>query len=101
MGIPGDIGGSAWVRYDDEGEKAYKMGVERQNGRGAMLGITGCLIHELLRVVPLVRLDANAGAQCKQTLDGCIVLRVEPRVEGCVCVGDAWRIDGQVALCSV
>tara|TARA_B100000795_G_scaffold260841_1_gene237092 strand:+ start:245 stop:997 length:753 start_codon:yes stop_codon:yes gene_type:complete len=46
--IPGDIGGSAWVRYDDEGEKAYKLNVERQNGRGAMLGITGCLIHELL-----------------------------------------------------
>ena len=45
---PGDIGGSAWVRYDDEGEKAYKLNVERQNGRGAMLGITGCLIHELL-----------------------------------------------------
>ena len=46
--IPGDIGGSAWVRYDDEGEKAYKLNVERQNGRAAMLGITGCLIHELL-----------------------------------------------------
>merc|ERR1712216_327131 len=47
---PGDIGGSSWVRYDDEGEKAYKLNVERQNGRGAMLGITGCLIHELLGV---------------------------------------------------
>ena len=46
--LPGDIGGSAWVRYDDEGEKAYKLNVERQNGRGAMMGITGCLIHELL-----------------------------------------------------
>ena len=45
---PGDIGGANWVRYDDEGEKAYKLNVERQNGRGAMMGITGCLIHELL-----------------------------------------------------
>ena len=44
----GDIGGRAWVRYEEEGEKTYKLNVERQNGRGAMLGITGCLIHELL-----------------------------------------------------
>ena len=45
---PGDIGGAGWVRYPDEGERIYKLNVERQNGRGAMLGITGCLIHELL-----------------------------------------------------
>ena len=31
-----------------------------------------------------------------------VMLRVEPRVEGCVCArGDAWRIDGQVTVCSV
>merc|ERR1712216_372214 len=79
-------------RYDDEGEKAYKLNVERQNGRGAMLGITGCLIHELLGVdalyptggfdgaagaahqqpqlllgLPLVRLDASLGAQSMRT----------------------------------
>jgi len=47
---PGDIGGEGWVRYDDEGEKIYKLNVERQNGRAAMLGITGCLVHELLGV---------------------------------------------------
>merc|ERR1712063_140925 len=43
---PGDIGGSSWVRYDDEETKTFKLNAERQNGRAAMLGITGCLIHE-------------------------------------------------------
>ena len=44
----GDIGGSAWVRYDDPETKTFKLNAERQNGRAAMLGITGCLLHELL-----------------------------------------------------
>merc|ERR1739841_310480 len=44
----GDIGGDSWVRYDDEETKTFKLNVERQNGRAAMLGITGCLVHELL-----------------------------------------------------
>jgi len=47
---PGDIGGDMWVRYDDKATKTFKLNVERQNGRAAMLGITGCLIHELLGV---------------------------------------------------
>jgi hypothetical protein len=59
---PGDIGGSSWVRYDDEGEKAYKLNVERQNGRAAMLGITGCLIHELLGVDALYPIGGYDGA---------------------------------------
>merc|ERR1719366_9683 len=46
----GDIGGSAWVRYDDPETKTFKLNVERQNGRAAMLGITGCLLRELLGV---------------------------------------------------
>ena len=49
-GEPGNIGGPAWVRYDDPATKAFKLNVERQNGRAAMLGVTGCLIHELLGV---------------------------------------------------
>ena len=47
---PGDIGGPNWVRYDDPETRTFKLNVERQNGRAAMLGITGCLIHELLGV---------------------------------------------------
>merc|ERR1719443_1626855 len=47
---PGDIGGVSWTRYDDKATKAFKLNAERNNGRAAMLGITGCLIHELLGV---------------------------------------------------
>jgi len=49
-GEPGDIGGPAWVRYSDKATKTFKLNIERQNGRAAMLGVTGCLIHELLGV---------------------------------------------------
>ena len=49
-GAPGDIGGESWMRYDDKATKTFKLNVERQNGRAAMMGITGCLIHELLGV---------------------------------------------------
>merc|ERR1719155_169095 len=59
---PGDIGGSGWVRYDDEGERAYKLNVERQNGRAAMLGMTGCLVHELLGVDALYPTGGLGGA---------------------------------------
>jgi len=47
---PGDIGGETWTRYDDAATKTFKLNAERNNGRAAMLGITGCLIHELLGV---------------------------------------------------
>merc|ERR1712087_34614 len=46
----GDIAIDGWVRYDDPETKTFKLNAERQNGRAAMLGITGCLIHELLGV---------------------------------------------------
>merc|ERR1719238_2373757 len=58
----GDIGASGWVRYDDPEIKAYKLNVERQNGRAAMLGITGCLIHELLGVDALYPTGGFDGA---------------------------------------
>jgi hypothetical protein len=46
----GDIANIGWVRYDDPEVKTFKLNAERQNGRAAMLGITGCLLHELLGV---------------------------------------------------
>ena len=57
----GDIGGEAWVRYDDPETKTFKLNAERQNGRAAMLGITGCLIHELLGVDALYPTGGLAG----------------------------------------
>merc|ERR1711988_687906 len=49
-GEAGDIALDSWVRYDDPEVKTFKLNAERQNGRAAMLGITGCLVHELLGV---------------------------------------------------
>jgi len=59
---PGDIGGSGWKRYDDPEEKAFKLNAERNNGRAAMLGITGCLVHELLGVDALYPTGGLGGA---------------------------------------
>ena len=59
---PGDIGGEGWVRYDDPETKTFKLNAERQNGRAAMLGITGCLIHELLGVDALYPTGGMGGA---------------------------------------
>ena len=58
----GDIAGIPWVRYDDPETKTFKLNVERQNGRAAMLGITGCLIHELLGVDALYPTGGMEGA---------------------------------------
>jgi len=59
---PGDIGGEGWVRYDDPAVKAFKLNAERQNGRAAMMGITGCLWHELLGVDALYPTGGLGGA---------------------------------------
>ena len=53
---PGDIAGNFWVRYDDvEGfsGKTFKLNAERNNGRAAMMGILGMLIHEGLTGNPV------------------------------------------------
>jgi hypothetical protein len=65
----GDIGASGWVRYDDPEEKAYKLNVERQNGRAAMMGITGCLVHELLGVDALYPTGGFGGAAPDPIID--------------------------------
>jgi hypothetical protein len=51
-----------WVRYDDPEVRTFKLNVERQNGRAAMLGMTGCLIHELLGVDALYPTGGLGGA---------------------------------------
>ena len=58
----GDIAGIPWVRYDDPETKAFKLNAERQNGRAAMMGITGCLVHELLGVDALYPTGGLGGA---------------------------------------
>jgi hypothetical protein len=66
---PGDIGASGWVRYQDPATRAFKLNVERQNGRAAMLGITGCLVHELLGVDALYPTGGLGGAAPPQLVD--------------------------------
>ena len=58
----GDIAGIPWVRYDDPETKTFKLNAERQNGRAAMFGITGCLLHELLGVDALYPTGGMGGA---------------------------------------
>jgi len=60
---PGDVGdgtfvqpGKIWVRYPDVpgfSGKEFKLNAERNNGRAAMMGIAGCLIHESLTGNPV------------------------------------------------
>merc|ERR1719169_24061 len=46
----------------DPEAKTFKLNAERQNGRAAMLGVTGCLLHELLGVDPLYPTGGLDGA---------------------------------------
>jgi light-harvesting complex I chlorophyll a/b binding protein 1 len=61
-GEAGDIALDSWVRYDDPEVKTFKLNAERQNGRAAMMGITGCLVHELLGVDALYPTGGMGGA---------------------------------------
>ena len=51
-----------WRARTTGAEKAFKLNVERNNGRAAMLGVTGCLIHELLGVDALYPTGGLGGA---------------------------------------
>merc|ERR1719171_2860923 len=53
---PGDVAGGAWVRYEDVpgfAGKEWKLNAERNNGRAAMMGIIGMMIHEGLTGNPV------------------------------------------------
>ena len=45
---PGDVAGEYWVRYTDPEEKKTKLNIELNNGRAAMMGSLGMLMHDHL-----------------------------------------------------
>jgi light-harvesting complex I chlorophyll a/b binding protein 1 len=53
---PGDVASldpNFWKRYDDPEVREFKLNAERNNGRAAMMGIVGMIIHEALTGNPL------------------------------------------------
>ena len=53
---PGDVVGDKipWVRYSDPAVKEFKLNAERNNGRAAMMGITGFAVQEFVWGGPVV-----------------------------------------------
>jgi light-harvesting complex I chlorophyll a/b binding protein 1 len=49
----GDVAGPKFQRYADKQLRDFKLNVERNNGRAAMFGIIGMMIHESLTGNPL------------------------------------------------
>merc|ERR1719491_893472 len=45
---PGDVAGDLWVRYSDPEEKKSKLNIELNNGRAAMMGSLGMIMHDHL-----------------------------------------------------
>ena len=45
---PGDVAGDLWVRYSDPEVKSHKLNIELNNGRAAMLGSLGMIMHDHL-----------------------------------------------------
>ena len=49
------------MRYSDPAVKEYKLNAERNNGRAAMMGIIGMMIHEGLTGNPIWPIDYEPG----------------------------------------
>merc|ERR1719364_226111 len=63
---PGDVVRDAdgndripWVRYSDPEQREFKLNAERNNGRAAMMGIIGMMIHEGLTGNPIFPIAAG------------------------------------------
>merc|ERR1719379_386632 len=68
---PGDImaGNPLWVRYEDEDTRAFKLNVERNNGRAAMMGIYGMMVNEALTGNPVWPIDIPAQPVLELAID--------------------------------